>query len=87
MFNDFNEQMMMELLFGSVEEMMVTINDIKSKVNKLSYAQFLCVMCMIFDEYAFAHAGEGQEFKAADMAQIVADQVKAVNSEYGAYKE
>ena len=86
MFNDFNEQMMMELLFGSVEEMMVTINDIKSKVNKLSYAQFLCVMCMIFDEYAFAHAGEGQEFKAADMAQIVADQVKAVNSEYGAYK-
>lgn len=86
MFNDFNEQMMMELLFGSVEEMMVTINDIKSKVNKLSYAQFLCVMCMIFDEYAFAHAGEGQEYKAAEMAQIVADQVKAVNSEYGVYE-
>ena len=86
MFKEFNEQMMIELLVGNVEKMMVTTNDIKSKLNKLSYAEFLCVMCMMFDEYAFAHAGDGQEYKAAEMAQIVADQVKAVNSEYGVYE-
>lgn len=64
---------------------MEMVNNTKTMANELDWVSFLSAMCMLFDEYALAHKGQGDDYTAPHMAQIVAEQVKAINEQLGAY--
>jgi len=62
------------------------VNEMRDKTNALDWVSFNSVMCMLFDEYALAHKGKGEDYKAPYMAEMVAEQVKTINEELGEYK-
>lgn len=66
----------------TIFNLMDKVNTMMNSVDDLDDAQFMMVMCMIFDEYHYRHRESEMPEK---MARIVADQVEAVNKECGRY--
>lgn len=58
------------------------VNSAKVILNNLNREEFMVCMCMLFDEYHLIH----NNANAAEMANEVAKQVKAVNEKLGEYE-
>lgn len=64
------------------ELVMQLINELREKMKDLNRLEFMAMMCMLYDEYYRLNKGG---MTATEMAHEVADQVKAVNEQLGAY--
>ena len=64
------------------EFVMQMINELRKKMKDMNRLEFMALMCMLYDEY---YRINKDGMTATDIAQAVADQVKAVNEQLGAY--
>lgn len=63
-------------------EAMESLENLCKTTNSLSYDAFICSVCMMFDEY---HQKNPNSPEPPVMAAFVANMVKQVNEERGAY--
>lgn len=65
-----------------MESIMTIIKIAREIIKTMDEAEFILVMCMMFDEFS---ASTGGESKAPEMAKTVAELVDEVNKSEGAY--
>ena len=62
--------------------MLDTVDVMCHQLMDMDEAQFMVIMCQLFDEYHARH----QDSNSAEMARQVADMVETVNEEYGEFE-
>lgn len=67
---------------NTIFEAMESLENLCKTTNSLRYDEFICSVCMMFDEY---HRVNPNSPEPPVMAAFVANMVKQVNEEKGAY--